>query len=170
MIMALSANHDADTFAAQSVAESKLVAPLLLRALTGQDDPPPNDGLTSALEIEVLALILHVMDRHVFQCLGPQRRDEFMNELLVATKRLLPSPLAEGFADTYNSRNQYYGRMSKLYPPTGENLKGTVFWEFAKAMASVYANSNPAAVMAATLLAMESEKFVRELLNSEHVR
>ena len=78
-----------------------------------------------------------------------------MNALLPSVQRELKPPLDSQFQDLYNTRNMFYGGCPRLFPEKKDNLKGTLFWEFGKAMGSVYANSHPVAIMQTAIEGMD---------------
>ena len=67
-----------------------------------------------------------------------------MDALLPSVQKLLKPPFDGTLADLYNTRQQFYADLR--FPTNGQDLKGTLFWEFGKALAAVYADMNPVAV------------------------
>jgi hypothetical protein len=112
------------------------------------------EQLLSAIMVETTTLGLHLTDRIAFERLGAERRTMFMNALLPLVNEKLQPLAGSLFHVTYNARNTFYGSCRKLFPEKGENLQGTLFWEFGKTMASVCSRNNPAAVTKATAFAM----------------
>ncbi len=102
-------------------------------------------------QMEMLIFGLHCLDRATFAHYGPGYRDAIMNGAFQIARVMLaeglPEKLQIGFLARldrlYDLRQQEYGAWKLT---TGENPKGTLFWEFAKRIcldAEVY---NPAAV------------------------
>jgi hypothetical protein len=119
------------------------MSPTLLMALLGVEGAAKNKSLLPEIVMEEIALGLHLTDRLVFAHCGADQRAQFMDALLPAIKNLLEPPLDASLADFYSTRQQFYA--SLRFPKTSQDLKGTLFWEFGKALAAVYANSNPVA-------------------------
>ena len=140
----------AQTASAVLIGVTEEAAPHLLKALVGEERVNESQELVVPLTSELLIFGLHLKDRIAFGRLGASNRSGFMNALLPAIQRELQSPVSGQLEQLYNTRNTFYGGFRKLYPDGKENLKGTLFWEFGKALGSVYANSNPAAVMEAS--------------------
>jgi len=110
------------------------MSPTLLMALLGVEGAAKNESLVPAIVMEEIAFGVHPTDRLVF---GAEQREQFMGSLVLAIKTLLESPLDASIADLYNTRQQFYANLS--LPKTSLDLRGTLFWEFGKALAAVYA-------------------------------
>ena len=120
------------------------MSPTLLMALLGVEDAAKNKSLLPEIAIEEIVFGLHLTDRLVFVHCGADQRAQFMDALLPAIKKLLEPSLDASLADFYSTRQQFYA--SLRFPKSTQDLKGTLFWEFGKALAAIYANSNPVAV------------------------
>ena len=126
----------------------------LLKSLVGEERFESSEELVVPLVAELLAFGLHLTDRMAFGRLGESNRAEFMDALLLAVRSELQPPVSSQLRDLYNSRNSFYGGFRKFYPEGNETLKGTLFWEFGKALGSIYANSNPVAITEASKFGM----------------
>ena len=137
---------------------------IFFEGLSGEKPALDNDALpdgeTSAaalmqsLLLEVLSFELHLTDRLAFSKFGSKERATFMDTLLAEVARRLEPPFNVELQDVFNIRQQFYGRFPKLYAEKGDSLAGTLFWEFGKAMAAVYADNNPAAVTTTSINSM----------------
>jgi len=144
-------------------------APHLLKALVGEERSNQNQELLAQLTSELLIFGLHLTDRIAFGRLGASNRSGFMNALLPAVQRELQPPVSSQLEQLYNIRNTFYGSFCKLYPDKKENLKGTLFWEFGKALGSVYANSNPGAIMEVSIFGMTFMRCINEAFEKTKV-
>jgi hypothetical protein len=144
-------------------------APIFLKALVGEKKAGSNQGLIAPLTIELLVFALHLTDRITFARLGPSKRAKFMNALLPGVQRELKPPLDSQLQRLYNTRNTFYGGFPKLFPDKKDNLKGTLFWEFGKAMGSVYAENNPVAIAQTAMDGMDFMVTVNQVLATAKV-
>jgi hypothetical protein len=144
-------------------------APRLLKILVGEEQAGENQKLLAPLTCEILIFGLHLTDRIAFARLGAGSRSGFMNALLRFIQRELQPPVAVQLEHLYNTRNTFYGGFPKLYSEDKGNLKGTLFWEFGKAMGSVYANSNPMAIMEASMFGMTFMQSIQEAFENARV-
>jgi len=142
-------------------------SPTLLRSLLGAESSTKNPTLLQPILIEELAFLLHLTDRLIFAHCGVNQRALFMEALLPETKRLLESPFDASLADLYNTRQQFYANF--YLPDSSENLKDALFWEFGKALAAVYADSNPVAVLLTAKFGAELLSLVDNLLQETEV-
>lgn len=120
------------------------MSPTLLMALLGVEGAAKNKSLLPEIVMEEIAFGLHLTDRLVFAHFGADQRAQFMDALVPATKTLLEPPLDASLAGLYRTRQQFYA--SLRFPESSQDLKGTLFWKFGKALAAIYADSNPVAV------------------------
>jgi hypothetical protein len=159
----------AQTASAVLLGVTEEAAPLLLKALVGEKGVDDNQQILAPLSSELLIFGLHLTDRIAFGRLGASDRSGFMNALLPAIQRGLKPPLSSQLEHLYNTRNTFYGGFRKLYPDEKENLKGTLFWEFGKALGSVYANSNPLAIMEVSMFGMTFMRGIHEAFEKTKV-
>jgi hypothetical protein len=164
-------NRRSNNFDAQAKAAAPILiacceetAPTFLKALVGENNLDSNKELITPLTIELLVFGLHLADRITFGRLGARGRSAFMNALLSRVRDELKSPLNSQLQDLYNTRNAFYAGFQKLTPDDKDNLKGTLFWEFGKAMGSVYAGSNPVAIMEASMQGMSLLNTINRVL------
>jgi hypothetical protein len=136
--------------------------PHLLKALVGKKPTDQNQEMLSPLKSELLIFALHLTDRIAFGRLGAPNRSGFMNALLPAIQRELQPPVSSQLEQLYNTRNAFYGGFRKLYPDKKESLKGTLFWEFGKALSSVYANNNPVVTVEVSMFGMTFMEGIHE--------
>jgi hypothetical protein len=153
----------AQTASAVLIGVTQEAAPHLLKALVGEERVDENHKLLALFTTELLIFGLHLTDRIAFSHLGASKRSGFMNVLLPAVQRELRPPLSSQLEQLYNARNSFYGSFPKLYADENENLKGTLFCEFGKALGSVYANSNPVAVTQTSMLGMTFMQGIQEV-------
>lgn len=125
----------------------------LMDALFGKENAENNSEYIEPLYLELLVFALQITDRIVFAKLGSEDRAEFMNELLSVVKKRIQSPIKSEFRSLYNSRTAFYASFQKLLPDESESPKGTLFWEFGKALGAVYCNSNPVSVTEVAIFA-----------------
>jgi hypothetical protein len=159
----------AQTAAAVLMAATKEAAPLLLKTLVGEESVDANQGLIAPLTSELLKFGLHLTDRIAFGRLGASNTAEFMDVLLPAIQSELQPTVSSQLEDLYNTRNTFYGGFRKLYPDENENLKGTLFWEFGKALGSVYASSNPARITGVSMFGMTFMQAINEAFDTAKV-
>lgn len=145
----------AQTAATVLLAATEEAAPHLWKALVRGDDAAKNEELAAPVAMELLVFGLHFTDRIAFGRLGVEDRATFMDSLLPAIQSGLQPSIAEHLRGLYNTRNTFYGGFRKLFPDGQEGLKGTLFWEFGKALGSVYANSNPVVVTETSMFGMD---------------
>ena len=164
-------NKDADTLDTQANASacmllkcSQEAVPTFLHALVAEENTSNNEAMAASLAIELLVFALHLTDRITFIRLGSRKRSAFMNVLLPRVRSDLSPPLDSQLEQIYNTRNRFYGGFQKLLPEKDENLKGTLFWEFGKAMGSVYTNNNPARIALTTRAAADFMNTVNRAL------
>lgn len=112
---------------------------------------------------------LHLTDRIAFGRLGASNTAGFMDALLPAIQSELQPTVSSQLEDLYNTRNTFYGGFRKLYPDENENLKGTLFWEFGKALGSVYANSNPARITGVSMFGMTFMQAINQAFDTAKV-
>jgi hypothetical protein len=131
-------------------------------ALVGDNASAVTPQVTARGSAELLVFALHLSDRIALTRLGKQERATFMDTFLPAVQRRVRSALSPALLDLYNQRTLFY---QSCRMPSGErnaNLKGTLFWEFGKLMASpchypdpVYPNWNPIAMTRLSLWGMD---------------
>lgn len=143
------------------------MSPTLLMALLGVEGAAKNKSLLPEIVMEEIAFGVHLTDRLVFANFGADQRAQFMDALLPVIKKLLEPPLDASLADFYNTRQQFYA--SLRFPKSGQDLKGTLFWEFGKALALSYANSNPVAVTMTSNFGADLLNVVDELLRAAKI-
>ena len=156
----------AEIVASSLVELCKDTSSMFLKGLLGEDVSTASQALIEPVNLEVLLFALHLTDRLTFVHLRSGERALFMEALLPAVKRLLRPPLDANLADLYNVRQQFYGGFAKLCPDGDDSLKGTLFWEFGKALAAVYADYNPVAATLTSAAGMDLLKLINEVLLS----
>lgn len=144
-------------------------APHLLKSLVGEECINANQELIAPLTAELIIFGLHLTDRIAFGRLGASDRAKFMDALLPAIQSKLQPSVSSRLEDLYNTRNNFYGEFHKLYPSENENLKGTLFWEFGKALGSVYANSNPVRITETSMFGMTFMKAINQAFDAANV-
>ena len=152
----------AETAANLLMALTDRFRPSFFEALVGDDASALTPEVTARGSAEVLVFALHLSDRIAFTRLGIEKRARFMDIFLSAVQRRVGSALAPALPDVYSQRTLFY--QSCRLPSGGRNanLKGTLFWEFGKLMASpyhypdpVYPNQNPIAMTQLSLWGMD---------------
>lgn len=135
--------------------------PQFFRHLISSDTKEPDSAVKERGSIEVLVFALHLTDRIALSRLGNERRTSFMNAFLPAVQRKLVADVARKLPSWYNERSLFY-QACRLPKPGDDKQKGTLFWEFAKLMASpvhnpnpVYSNWNPVAFVELSLWGMD---------------
>lgn len=111
-------------------------------------------GIDHALTTELIIFSVHLVDRIAFRELGTTQRELFIDALLPIVQQELQVAMSSQFLALYNTRNEFYGRFQHLYPGHNQPSKGTLFWEFGKALGAVYAGSNPVRIMNAASLGL----------------
>jgi hypothetical protein len=159
----------AQTAAAVLMAATEEATPHLLKSLVGEDCIDANQELIAPLTSELLIFGLHLTDRIAFGRLGASDRAEFMDAFLPAIQSELQPPVSSRLEDLYNTRNTFYGGFRKLCPDENENLKGTLFWEFGKALGSVYANSNPVRITGTSMFGMTFMQAINQAFDAANV-
>jgi hypothetical protein len=157
-------HEQAKTVASMLIDCCQETAPVFLKTLLGEDNLVNNKGLIAPLTIELLVFGLHLCDRITFDHLGERGRSTFMDALLPRVREELEPPFDSKLQDSYNTRNAFYGSFRRLAPDNNRNLKGTLFWEFGKAMSSVYADDNPVAVIEASMEGMSFMRTINQVL------
>jgi hypothetical protein len=140
----------AQQFAPSVLEMSRECAPILAKALFGEDHAEKIEESCDPLSMEILAFILHLCDRVMFMKRGHEVRTVFMDFLLLNIRDYLAPPQDEELENLYNTRQEFYSQFQRLIAEEGESHQGTLFWEFGKALGAVYANSNPVSVLLAT--------------------
>jgi hypothetical protein len=150
----------AETAADLLMALSDRLRPSFFEALVGSN--PQTAEVTARGSAEVVVFALHLSDRIALTRLGNEKRAKFMDAFLPGVQRRVDAALAQALPDLYNQRTLFY---QSCQMPSGEknaNLKGTLFWEFGKLMASpchypdpVYPNWNPIAMAQLSLWGMD---------------
>ncbi|MCY3024461.1 MAG: hypothetical protein NTW87_36260 [Planctomycetota bacterium] len=143
--------------------------PHLLEALVGKERVGESEDLLAPIKCELLIFGLHLTDRIAFARLGAGSTSGFMNALLPLIQQELEPAIGAQLEHLYNMRNTFYGGFCKLYPDKEEDLKGTLFWEFGKAMGSVYADSNPVAIMQTSMFGMTFMEAMIETFEESNV-
>jgi hypothetical protein len=157
----------ADLLAAAEMAADLLMGlfqgfrPTFFDALVGDNKSAQTKEVTAHGSAEMMAFALHLTDRIALARLGNEKRGAFMDAFFPAVQSRVDATLATALPSLYNTRLLFY-QSCKM--PSGEpnaNLKGTLFWEFGKLMASpchypdpVYANWNPVAMVQVGLWGM----------------
>ena len=154
----------AQTAATALLDTTEQAAPNLLKALVGEGGV--KQELLVPLTLELLIFGLHLTDRIAFDRLGADNRAGFMNSLLPTVQRELQPPVSTHLQALYNTRNPFYGGFRKLYPEQQETLKGTLFWEFGKALGSIYADGNPAAITETSMFGMTFMQAINQAFES----
>jgi hypothetical protein len=150
-------------------AASDEAAPHLLKKLVGEEHIDTNQELIAPLTLELLIFGLHLTDRIAFQRLGESDRTEFMDVLLPIIRSELEPRVGSQFKDLYNTRNTFYSGFRKLWPDKNESVKGTLFWEFGKALGSVYANFNPARIALVSGFGVDFMKIITQEFDAQKV-
>jgi len=161
--------EQAQTASAMLIGATEEGARHLLKALVGEERANEDRELLAPLTCELLIFALHLTDRIAFARLGTRSRSGFMDALLTAVQRRLRPPIAEDLEQLYNTRNAFYGGFRNLYPEKNENLKGTLFWEFGKALGSVYADGNPGAITEISTFGMTFMQIIQEAIENAKV-
>ena len=95
---------------------------------------------------EMALFYLHFTDRLAFQYLNASHREIFGDALCECSyKQLFKLPEDEdianqiltAFAETYNDRQEEYGKYKTISAQDGQSLRGTLSWEFGKKMAAI---------------------------------
>ncbi len=96
--------------------------------------------------VEIIAICLHVVDRLLFQNLGALRRSGIMDGLLPKVLEVIRQTVSDRhhaticstrLVDIYDARQVEYSGYPRLFAEKDEGLRGTLFWEFAKRMATL---------------------------------
>lgn len=102
---------------------------------------------------EMVLFNLHYVDRIAFQHLGAEKRNVFMDALVMEFGEAL-SIMHErsieaaqfrsrsSFAEAYEERQQEYTKYKKSFPEKNEGAKNTLFWEFGKKILGVLGLEN----------------------------
>lgn len=160
----------AQTAAALLIATANEFAPAALKALFPADEiAREKQALTAPLAFELLLFALHVTDRLAFEQLGADQKEKLMLAVLRAVRSKLHPLASNGFIESYNTRQRLYGACRKLYPDEGENLAGTLFWEFGRATGDAYAENNPESVSQAAIFGMKFVGIVERMLDGAQV-
>ena len=144
------------------VALSDRFRPSFLNALFGDDPSAATKEVRARGSAEALVFALHLTDRIALTRLGNEKRAAFMDKLLPAVQRKVGATFAPELPSLYNQRTLFYQSCRMPSGKKNSNLKGTLFWEFGKLMASpchypdpVYANWNPTAMAQLSIWGME---------------
>jgi hypothetical protein len=136
--------------------------PSFFVALTSEPFGDQAKAVTERGSAELLVFALHLTDRIALTRLGNEKRAAFMDAFLPAVQRRVDGTLASALPGLYNQRTLFYQSCKMPVGGSNENLKGTLFWEFGKLMASpchypdpVFANWNPIAMMQVSLWGMD---------------
>lgn len=126
------------------------IGPTVYEALL--DGAPFKVEILWAIQLELVFLCLFLTDVVIFLSLGAEKRKVFMDALGIKMLDLLIRDLrqkdgAEDFGNSFfeslNLRQMKYSEYRDLVPGEGESYENTLFWEFAKTMATVHGNGNP---------------------------
>ncbi len=123
----------------------------------------------SEILIELAAYCFHLWDRRLFMFLGPEKRVGFLNILMM---RFLEDyhgdaeigEFASSFMELSDARQREYAKFR--IPRDGNDLKGTLFWEFGKKMNATAQNWNPAITVGVAVIFMEHYAFISESLKT----
>jgi hypothetical protein len=144
------------------LALSERFRPSFFAALIGETSGDQAKAVTERGTAEALAFALHLTDRIALTRLGNAQRAAFMDAFLPAVQRKVDDTLAPALPGLYNQRTLFYQSCKMPVEGSKENLKGTLFWEFGKLMASpchypnpVSPNWNPVAMMQLSLWGMD---------------
>jgi hypothetical protein len=164
----------ADQMAEFLVRFSQEATNVVLEGLLGKDAldnavPARAEELIASLAIELLVFALHLVDRLTFSVIGSANRELFMDELCAATERLTKSPFDDRLRRLYNTRQEFYSHFTQLVAINEESLRGTLFWEFGKMLASTYAESNPEAVFMTSANGMNLYEAIADALREVKV-
>jgi hypothetical protein len=136
--------------------------PTFFNALVGDNSGGVTDKVRARGSAEALVFALHLADRIALIRLGNKKRAVFMDSFLPAVQRKVDDKLGRNLPALYNERTLFYQSCRMPSGKKNANLKGTLFWEFGKLMASpchypdpVYANWNPTAMMQLSLWGMD---------------
>jgi hypothetical protein len=136
--------------------------PSFFVALIGEASSEQIQAVAARGSAEVLVFALHLTDRIALIRLGNEKRAAFMDAFLPAVQRRVNAAVAPELPDLYNQRTLFYQSCKMPAGGTNANLKGTLFWEFGKLMASpchyrdpVFPNWNPVAMTQLSLWGMD---------------
>jgi len=116
--------------------------PALLATTIGDDWQNQAANQFAPMRVECLMFQLHLTDRLVNARLR-EHRAEFMDTLLPLTYLDIPNELQASFEETYNNRQQLYGSCKKVYADKDEAFRGTLMWEFGKAITYQFCGEIP---------------------------
>jgi hypothetical protein len=136
--------------------------PSFFEALVGDNSSALTDEVAARGWAEMLVFAFHLTDRIALRQLGNEQRAAYMDDLFEAVGRRSDATLACSLRELYNERLLFFQSCKMPSGKQSANLKGTLFWEFAKLMASpchyadpVYANWNPVSTVKVGIWAME---------------
>ncbi|MCZ7398256.1 MAG: hypothetical protein O8C62_01015 [Candidatus Methanoperedens sp.] len=99
--------------------------------------------------IEMLLFNLHYVDRSAFSHLGAEKRNVFMDALVIEFSEVLSrsyeneaAQFSSSFAEAYEERQEEYSKYKKSFPEKNEGAKNTLFWEFGKKILGVLGLEN----------------------------
>jgi hypothetical protein len=115
---------------------------------------PPKMSLAD-VQAEILVFGLHCLDRAVFVRFGADYRTAFMNKAFSMARIALSAAVPEEDRDSLGQRiDKFYNARQREYCsldlPTDENVRGTLFGEFAKRLCDDAGAYNPIALLAMT--------------------
>ncbi len=124
---------------------SGLATESIIKSIGGEKCEDVNTG-EKIIFLEFLFFLIHLTDRVSFNELDNDKRAIFIDNLVMVLRESLAetvedvterAALRDRFPKAYNERQVEYGKFKELFPDKDEDLKGTVFGEFGKAMASI---------------------------------
>lgn len=108
---------------------------------------------------ELIMLYLHLVDRISFQQLGPDKRDEFMDQLFTMVNMIVAKEINNNkhtphlisyLEDNYEDRQLEYSNYKRLFSEKASDSKGTLIWEFSKNIASKISKKDDISVIMIT--------------------
>lgn len=109
-------------------------------------------GIRGVICLEMVIFYLHLVSRFALLLLGAEKRNTFIDVLLIEVRELLSrtfesgleaDQFRNGFAAHWNAREIECGNY-KFFPEKGEPSKDTLFWEFPKKIAAMVGSENNA--------------------------
>ncbi|MCZ7403655.1 MAG: hypothetical protein O8C67_01805 [Candidatus Methanoperedens sp.] len=100
---------------------------------------------------EMVLFNIHYVDRSAFSHLGAEKRNVFMDALVIEFGEALSimhersieaAQFSSSFAEAYEERQEEYSKYKKSFPEKNEGAKNTLFWEFGKKILGVLGLEN----------------------------
>ncbi len=151
----------------------------LFEALKKDEERKIDEKKIGEVFFEMLLFNLHYVDRSAFSHLGAEKRNVFMDTMLIEFVQAMSithdrgieeAQFCSSFVEAYEERGKEYEKYKKSFPEKNEGTKDTLFWEFGKKIARVLGLENDAIViMCVTTYTFTKYKFLElpELLNGK---